>query len=281
MTNPISLHEVIEPAGHYVLRYFFDGATGTCLWAGNETTVNAFDYPVDLDMLNLPDPVLAFGNQVISRWTGLADRGDKAADDPEYPVFRQEACQLLTILRLHLEPKFEILDESGITALRLSTIFKVVSGGQAGVDRAALDWAMKHGVPHGGWCPKGRLAEDGAIDSRYALQETESEGYRQRTRQNVIDSDGTLILNVGELSDGSLTTLRFAKRFGKPCLVVQLETKADGIQRTLEWLQANRIFVINVAGPRESKRPGIYQDTQTFLDRLFGIERCRRLASKE
>ena len=255
----------------YVLRYFFDGVTGTCLWAGNTETLNAFDYPVDLYMLNLPDSLLKFGNQVIDRWTALADQADTAMNEAEYAVFREDARQFLIMLREYLGAEFEILDESGITVLRPSTIFKIVSGGQAGVDRAALDWAMKHGVPHGGWCPKGRLAEDGAIDSRYALQETESEGYRQRTRQNVVDSDGTLILNVGELSDGSLTTLRFAERFEKPCLVVQLETGAEGIRRTLEWLRAHRIFVLNVAGPRESKRPGIYQEAQAFLDRLSGV----------
>lgn len=80
---------------------------------------------------------------------------------------------------------------------------KIVSGGQSGADRAALDWAIQNDLPHGGWCPKGRIAEDGRIDSRYTLRETDSEGYRQRTRQNVVDSDGTLILNTGELSDGS------------------------------------------------------------------------------
>ena len=143
-----------------------------------------------------------------------------------------------------------------------------MANGQSGVDRAALDWAIKHGLPHGGWCPRGRTAEDGAIESRYFLQETESAGYRQRTRQNVVDSDGTLILNVGELSDGSLTTLRFAERFGKPSLVVQLETGAEGIRQTLEWLRAQRIAILNVAGPRESKRPGIYQQAFAFLEKV-------------
>lgn len=256
---------------HYVLRYFFDGVTGTCLWAGNEETVEALDYPVDLYMLNLPDSLLRFGSQVIEQWTTLSDRDGAAASEAERARFQADARQFLAMLREHLEPEFAILDESGITALRPGALSKIVSGGQAGVDRAALDWAMKRGLPHGGWCPKGRLAEDGTIDSRYALQETESDGYRQRTRQNVIDSDGTLILNIGELSDGSLTTLRFAERFEKPCLVVQLETKADGIRQTLEWLRTNRISILNVAGPRESKRPGIYREALTFLEQLSGI----------
>lgn len=152
--------------------------------------------------------------------------------------------------------------------LPIARVVRIVSGGQAGVDRAALDWAIQHGLPHGGWCPKGRTAEDGVIASHYALQETASASYRPRTRQNVVDSDGTLILNVGELSDGSLTTLRFAERFGKPCLVVQLETGAEGIRQTLEWLRAHRLATLNIAGPRESKRPGIYRAALAFLDAL-------------
>lgn len=158
-------------------------------------------------------------------------------------------------------------------------VSKIVSGGQTGVDRAALDWAIKYGLPHGGWCPKGRVAEDGALDGRYALQETESDGYRQRTKRNVIDSDGTLILNFGELSDGSLTTLRFAERLGKPCLVVQLESEAAGVWQAAEWLRAHGVGIVNIAGPRESKRPGIYRATLAFLDSLARcgaevFERC-------
>jgi len=151
------------------------------------------------------------------------------------------------------------------------TVVKIISGGQTGVDRAALDWAMQHGLAHGGWCPKGRSAEDGALALRYALRETESEGYRQRTRQNVVDSDGTLIFNVGDLSEGSLTTLRFAERFGKPCLVIQLDEKtgSEGVQRVAEWVSTHGIAVLNVAGPRESKRPGIYQATFAFFNRLL------------
>ncbi|HUW38608.1 MAG TPA: putative molybdenum carrier protein [Rhodocyclaceae bacterium] len=148
-------------------------------------------------------------------------------------------------------------------------ISRIISGGQAGVDRAALDWALEHGLPHGGWCPKGRIAEDGPLDSRYALQETESAGYRQRTRQNVIDSDGTLILNCGELTEGSLTTLRFAERFEKPCLVVQLDEDIPaGARRAIEWIRTNGIAVLNVAGPRESKSPGIYRLALAFLGQL-------------
>jgi len=154
-------------------------------------------------------------------------------------------------------------------------VVKIVSGGQTGVDRAALDWAMKRGFSYGGWCPKGRLAEDGVLDGRYVLRETESKGYRQRTRQNVIDSDGTLILNTGVLSDGSLTTQRIANRFGKPCMVIQLdgEAESEDVERVMDWVQTHGIAVLNFAGPRESKRPGIYCLTLAFLNQLATVQR--------
>lgn len=145
---------------------------------------------------------------------------------------------------------------------------RIISGGQAGADRATLDWAIQQGLPHGGWCPKGRIAEDGVLDSRYALQETGSAGYRQRTRQNVVDSDGTLILNIGELDGGTMETMRLAERFKRPCLVVQLDIESDGSQQVKEWIRANGIAVLNVAGPRESKRPGIYRLALSFLNQV-------------
>lgn len=143
----------------------------------------------------------------------------------------------------------------------------IVSGGQTGADRAGLDFAIARGLPHGGWCPSGRRAEDGPLDERYQMRETEGEGYRQRTKRNVADSDATLIFNTGELSDGSLATLRLAERAGKPVRVValdsdELETDAGHMR---DWLAANHVAVLNIAGPRESKRPGIYQQTLDFL----------------
>ncbi len=155
--------------------------------------------------------------------------------------------------------------------MRISTI---VSGGQTGADRAALDWAIGQKVSHGGWCPKGRIAEDGVIDLRYRLTELENSGYRQRTRQNVLDSDATLILNLGELDGGSLATLQFAERHGKPCLTLQLDqaiTQSD-IDRIHAWLQHNKVWILNIAGPRESKRPGIYAKACQFLDLLLGAQ---------
>ena len=146
---------------------------------------------------------------------------------------------------------------------------KVVSGGQAGADRAALDWAIARGVPHGGWCPAGRIAEDGVLDARYQLQETEQSKYRPRTVLNVCGSDATLILNLGELDGGSLETRRIAECKGKPVRVVQLDTGSDEatIVELRDW--AREYSTLNIAGPRESKRAGIYLATLALLERLF------------
>jgi len=148
--------------------------------------------------------------------------------------------------------------------------FTIISGGQTGVDRAALDFAIAHGIPHGGWCPLGRRAEDGVLDARYRLRETESKNYRQRTRRNVADSDATLILNLGELADGSLATQQFAEREDKPVYVVALgaEDLSAEVARVGEWLAAHSIAVLNIAGPRESKRPGVYRKAVAFLESM-------------
>lgn len=149
-------------------------------------------------------------------------------------------------------------------------IKKMFSGGQSGADRAALDWAIAHEIPHGGWCPKGRIAEDGVLDQCYRLQETESGSYRQRTKLNVRDSDGTLIVNLGILDGGSLETLRFAEKLGKPHLVVQLddEVQDQHVTTILAWLRKEDVDIVNIAGPRESKRPGIYAATTALLDAI-------------
>ncbi|MBV6475204.1 MAG: hypothetical protein MOGDAGHF_00721 [Rhodocyclaceae bacterium] len=149
-------------------------------------------------------------------------------------------------------------------------ISKVVSGGQTGADRAALDWAIARGIPHGGWCPPGREAEDGPIPARYQLTEAFAGGYRRRTRLNVEDSDGTLILNLGELEGGTLETQRFTQRLKKPCHVIQLDgaVLSELTFPALEWLRAHRIRTLNVAGPRASKRPGIHAAATAFLDAL-------------
>ena len=144
---------------------------------------------------------------------------------------------------------------------------RIVSGGQTGADRAALDFAIEYGYPHGGWAPRGREAEDGRIPPKYQLTELPDGGYRQRTRRNVEDSDGTLIVNMGELDGGTLATRIFAEKAGKPYYVAQVDDEAtdEMAASVLAWLRAHHIKTLNVAGPRESKRPGIYQQTTALL----------------
>jgi hypothetical protein len=149
------------------------------------------------------------------------------------------------------------------------TMLKIISGGQTGADRAALDWAIEHGFEHGGWCPAGRRAEDGPLATRYQLTETERKSYRARTVRNVRDSDATLICNLGEFEGGSLETRRIAERRSKPMRVVQLDVDVTDrdIDALRAWLQSAAVAILNVAGPRESKRPGIYCATRDLLDR--------------
>ena len=150
-------------------------------------------------------------------------------------------------------------------------INKIISGGQTGTDRAALDFAIAHDIQHGGWCPKGRKAEDGAIPLRYLLSEMDSGDYLKRTKQNVVDSDITLILNLGKLDGGTLKTRQFAQQANKPCWVVQLDEEDidNQIEQLCDWLRATRGGIWNVAGPRESKRPGIYRQSYEFLAHLL------------
>lgn len=147
-------------------------------------------------------------------------------------------------------------------------ISMVISGGQSGVDRAALDAAVDLGIACGGWCPQGRRAEDGAISERYALRETPSNGYTQRTEWNVRDSDGTLILYQQALSGGTLLTKTLAEKLHKPCLLVD-PTTADAAGEIQDWLRRQAFSVLNIAGPRESQRPGIYRHAYDVLIRVL------------
>ena len=140
---------------------------------------------------------------------------------------------------------------------------RIVSGGQTGVDRAALDVAIALGIEHGGWCPAGRLSEDGSIPSRYQLQETQSPDYPVRTEQNVIDSDATLILYRQKLKGGTLLTRKICDRAFKPYLLIRLDR--DTHQTVRRWLLDQRPRTLNVAGPRESTCQGIYEQSFEFL----------------
>ena len=153
---------------------------------------------------------------------------------------------------------------------RPSTLVKIVSGGQTGVDRAALDVALDLGFACGGWCLRGRIAEDGVIASAYPLRETETADYAERTRLNVRDSGATLVLARGRPSGGTALTLDFARRLGRPSLVVDLGS-ADGGEpaRATAWIEAEGVATLNVAGPRESTAPGIYREASNFLRELL------------
>lgn len=157
-------------------------------------------------------------------------------------------------------------------ALRVSTISKIVSGGQTGVDRAALDFAISRAMNYGGWVPKGRKAEDGPISPSYRLTETKTSGYAERTRKNVIDSDGTLIIYEKELLGGTARTYTFARKTHKHVLTIDVATTTlvDAVKMIRNWISQNRISVLNVAGPRESEEPGIYEKSRQLLEAAFG-----------
>ena len=146
------------------------------------------------------------------------------------------------------------LDAAGAETKAGSMLHKLIGGGRTGANRAARDAGLALGLAVGGWCLKGRRAEDGIIPDRYPLVETPEWRFQNRTRRNIEDADGTLILNQGKLDGGTALT---ARQIGKPCLIVALE---EGIEPATfrDWLAANHLAVLNVAGPRESQRPGVY-----------------------
>jgi hypothetical protein len=145
---------------------------------------------------------------------------------------------------------------------------RIISGGQTGVDRAALDVALELGLPCGGWCPRGRKAEDGSLADRYPLVETATADYSQRTLLNVRDSDGTLILMRGQPTGGTALTITLARKLKKPALVLDLG-QSPRPATVRDWLETNRVRVLNVAGPRESTSPRIYRLAKRFLKRLL------------
>jgi len=150
-------------------------------------------------------------------------------------------------------------------------IEKIISGGQTGADRAALDWAIANGIPHGGWCPNGRLTEDGPLDHRYRLQETPIGSYVQRTEWNIRDSDGTVIFSISEvLTGGSKKTLEFARKLGKPVLHLSMtggvSVAASALRR---FIEDHGFRVLNVAGPRGSKEPEVGSFVKAVLDKMF------------
>lgn len=149
---------------------------------------------------------------------------------------------------------------------------RMISGGQTGVDRAALDFALQRGIECGGWIPKGRMAEDGIIPTKYPnLKETESENPKERTERNVRDSDGTLVITRGNPSGGSAFTLQVAMHFEKPVLHIDLERESVDLasRRLREWLQNIQPAILNIAGPRSSEDTEIYILTRALLEETF------------
>jgi hypothetical protein len=145
---------------------------------------------------------------------------------------------------------------------------KIISGGPTGVDRAGLDVALALGLAIGGGCPQGRQAEDGILPDRYPLAETPEPDYETRSRRNVEDADGTLILNLGRLEGGTALIADHALKVGKLCSIVTLKEGIDWAAFR-DWLSSNRIAVLNVAGPRESQRPGVYEAAYCCLEALL------------
>lgn len=147
-------------------------------------------------------------------------------------------------------------------------VLRLVSGGQTGVDRAALDVGLALGIAVGGWCPAGRWAEDGPIPSHYPLVQTPQADPAQRTEWNVRDSDGTLVMLEERAQGGTTLTVQCALRLHRALLVVDL-TGALNVLAVHDWLGAQQIAVLNVAGPRESECPGIYGRAYRFLTHLL------------
>ena len=150
-------------------------------------------------------------------------------------------------------------------------IRKIISGGQTGVDRAALDAAIKLTVAHGGWIPKGRITEDGPLPEKYKLKETRSSSYSERTAKNVQDADGTLIISRGALTGGSEYTREMAVKHKRPWLHIDLSQMAafQAANAINQWVLQNEIEILNVAGPRASKDPGVYRDALNIIESAY------------
>jgi hypothetical protein len=171
---------------------------------------------------------------------------------------------------LHTEPGDRIVGNRRKPEKMKRIVERIVSGGQTGADRAALDFAIEHGLKHGGWCPKGRRAEDGRIPGRYELKETQATSYVQRTEWNVRDSDGTVIFTVmTRLTGGSKKTANLARKHRKPCLHLSAGETGDPVEELRAFIQSNGIKVLNVAGSRASKEPAVGDFVMDVLSQVL------------
>ena len=156
----------------------------------------------------------------------------------------------------------------------MSAVTKIISGGQTGVDRAALDVAVELGIACGGWCPKGRASEDGPIPDHYPLTETPSAEPAQRTEWNVRDADATLIIAQGKLTGGTALARRLARSMKKPCLITN-PAEAISPATVRDWLDDHQVEVLNVAGPRASTDPHIYELARQLLSNALARDDLR------
>lgn len=147
-------------------------------------------------------------------------------------------------------------------------IEKIVSGGQTGVDRAALDVALARGIDCGGWCPAGRLADDGVIPQRYPLRETLDMDHTVRTEHNVRDSDGTLMFYRGALQGGTAYAVLMARQLGRPVMAVDMDAPFD-VAAIAAWIVGHDIRVLHIGGQRESSNPGSYQAARRRIEELL------------
>jgi hypothetical protein len=160
------------------------------------------------------------------------------------------------------------LEDIQITTIKIS---KIISGGQTGADQAALDAAAKIKIPYGGWIPKGRKTEAGRLPDRYRMCEMPTKSYALRTEQNVVCSDGTLIISHGPLSGGSKYTQAMAAKHSKPYLHINLCESGDAkaAESAKAFVKENKIKILNVAGPRASEDPRIYLAAMRLITRVL------------
>gem|GEM_PF-228308 len=195
------------------------------------------------------------------------------------------ACMSLTRARMSLTPaRMKLTDViaplSPMRSSERSRKVKVIAGGQTGADRGGLDAAIELGLVHGGFCPRGRRAEDGKIPDRYRLEELGSPRYEVRTERNVLEAEATVVFTFGEPEGGSALTLELAERLGRPSLAIDLDTFDDGAaaRKLRDFLRKGAFRVLNVAGSRESRSPGIAARVKSIVMHALRprAERSRR-----